>query len=43
VPIASGRRAVIRLDGTEYREVFGAPPAALRALETFRTAGGDPP
>ena len=43
IPIAEGRHAVFRLDGTEFREVFDAAPSALRALRDFRASGGDPP
>jgi hypothetical protein len=43
IPIADGRPAVVRLDGTEFREVFDAEPSALRALQDFRASGGDPP
>jgi hypothetical protein len=43
IPITEGRPAVFRLDGAEYREVFDAGPAALRALRDYRESGGDPP
>jgi hypothetical protein len=43
VPITQGGVAAFRLDGTEFREVFGAGLAALRALRDFGTSGGDPP
>ncbi|MGZ4186667.1 MAG: hypothetical protein ACXVFA_14925 [Solirubrobacteraceae bacterium] len=43
IPIAEGRPAVFRLDGTPFREVFDAAPSALRALRDFRASGGDPP
>jgi len=29
--------------GAQFREVFDAVPAALRALRDFRASGGDPP
>jgi hypothetical protein len=43
VPLAQGRLAVFRLDGTEFREEFDPGAGALRALREFRAAGGDPP
>jgi len=43
IPIAEGRPTVFRLDGAEYREVFDAGSAAVRALRDFSAAGGDPP
>jgi hypothetical protein len=43
IPIAAGRPAVFRIDGSEFREVFDAGPQALRALRDFRASGGDPP
>jgi len=43
IPMTEGRPAVFRLDGAEYREVFDAGSAALRALRDYRESGGDPP
>jgi hypothetical protein len=43
IPIADGHPAVLRLDGTEFRELFDAGPDALRALRDFRASGGEPP
>jgi hypothetical protein len=37
------RRAVFRLDGVEFIELFDARSAALQALEAFRDSGGRPP
>ena len=43
VPLANGGRAVFRLGGTDFREVFDARPAALTALHDFQASGGDQP
>ena len=43
VPLANGRRAVFRLDGTDFRELFDVRPAALTALHDFQASGGDQP
>lgn len=42
-PFAEGRRAVFRLDGVEFIEVFDARSAAPRALDGFCASGGRPP
>jgi hypothetical protein len=39
IPISQGRPAVLRLDGTEFREEFDAEWGALRS---FRASGSDP-